>query len=248
MARKDVRAEFTPHFEGKEILDGLLDLAGCSLDSQGVLAVFQEAAAERRAKSDVIPTLFVEEPHFPDPSLAKRLYENLFGLWELAAAQGTIALDQPRPPAKPKAAEPPGTFQGEPDTTWVERAWRYVEELDERSRQRLEDAFENRQDALLMYLDEVALSDNAFAQARELLFELWAMLQEGLGKPLRSVRREELSAAPTAPVPDALRSFAEEALFEAQQDEKEPLSVEESREVEAVVLRALSALWSARGS
>jgi len=248
MARKDVRAEFTPHFEGKEILDGLLDLAGCSLDSAGVLELFQEALVQRQAKSDVIPALFAQEPRFPDPSMAKRLYENLFGLWEVAATGGSISLDQPARLVKAEPPDPPGRFDGVPDAAWVERAWKYVEGLDGRSRHRLEDAFENRQDALLCSLDEASLSDNAFGQARELLFELWAMLQEGVGGPLRSLRREELSSAPSAPIPEALRSFAEEALFEARQDEKEPLPDEEAKAVEQVVWRALGALWNARGS
>jgi hypothetical protein len=255
VARKDARLEFAPRFEGREALDGLLDLAGAALDAPGVLERFQEAFAAGQARSEVIPTLFVEEPRFPDPELAKRLYENLFGLWELVASGRPVALDSPLarpervPRSRPPSLPPPGPFGQAPDEAWVEEAWRYLGGLDGRAVERLWHGFENRQDALGVYLNELGLPDNAYAQANELLFELWAMLEAGWPKGLRSVT--EVSFVPSAEpgnVPEALRSFVNEAIFEAEQDETKALSVEQSAQVRRAVNAGLEALWNARRS
>ncbi|HEX4621955.1 MAG TPA: hypothetical protein VH208_10350, partial [Myxococcaceae bacterium] len=134
MGRKEQRAEFAPRFEGKETLEGLLSVAGCPLDAAAVLERFRQAVKAGLQRSDVIRELFPEEPHFPDPALARKLYENLFGLWGMVEEGKIIRLETPAPaPPKPPPPPRPEPFGEAPDDAWVEAAWRYVEGLDERA-------------------------------------------------------------------------------------------------------------------
>lgn len=238
---------FEHRFEGSEILDGLLDLAGSPLDTQEALGRFVAGHAVGAAASEVIPTLFEGEPRFPNPELARRLYQNLLGLWDLAASGKTVELEPTAPRRTDKRARPapPAPFRAEqgPDTAFVERAWRYLEELpegDPRTLQRFTHAFENRQDALLQWLDEAGLDDEAYSTARYLLFELFAMLEIGWPPGLGAVTRLSLEGAPgrgSGDVPAALRAYADEALFESELDDTQ---------VASVVHRGLYALWQAR--
>jgi hypothetical protein len=247
VGRNEQRADFAPRFEGRETLESLLSVAGCPLDAEAVLARFRKAVEDGRQRSDVIPELFAVEPHFPDPALARKLYENLFALWGMVEEGKAINLTvpAPAPPTPPRPARPE-PFGEAPDEAWVEAAWRHVEGLDERSLERLEHAFENRQDALWVYLDEVDLSDNALPHVRTLLFELWAMLEVGWPPGLSSVSARSISSADPGGVPQALRAYAQEALFEAEQDEVAPLSGEELERARRAAEAGLAALWSAR--
>ena len=240
------REPFSPKFEGSAVMDGLLELAGSSFDTEAALARFREAVAKKQRRSDAIPELFEGEPRFPDPALARKLYQNLFGLWELAEEGGDLKV--PRPPRVKKAAPtPPEPFAEKgPDGEWVEGCWRYLQEAPAKEKHRLEDGFENRQDALLTFLDEAGLSDDAFGQARYLLFELSAMLELGWPPGFRNITRNELEEAAVSPVPESLSAYAEEALFEAEQDEESPLSADEAKQVRTLVGIGLGALWSVR--
>ncbi|MDC0710886.1 hypothetical protein POL68_20605 [Stigmatella sp. ncwal1] len=242
--------EFTHHFEGAQTLDGLLELAGSPFGSEEVLARMRAAHAEGQTHGAVIPTLFEGEPHFPSPEVARRLFQNLLGLWDLVEEGLSVRLeDGPRPPRPKKAKlEAPRPFApGEPDAEFVEAAWRYLEE-DDKGRQRRTHSFENRQDALLGALDAAGLTDEGYGAARHLLFELHAMLELGWPQGLASVDPAQLErpGTETPPVPEALAAYAEEALFEAEQDEEHPLSPEELTQVRTLVRRGLTALWGAR--
>jgi len=96
-------------------------------------------------------------------------------------------------------------------------------------------------------VDGAGLTDEGYAAARHLLFELHAMLELGWPPGLASVDpaalREDTEAPP---VPQALTAYADEALFEAEQDEEHPLSAEELARVRTLVRRGLAALWKAR--
>ncbi|PTL80044.1 hypothetical protein [Vitiosangium sp. GDMCC 1.1324] len=242
--------DFVHQFEGAQVLDGLLELAGTSHDSLTVLAHMRQAHAEGRTSQEVIPGLFEHEPRFGSPELARRLFQNLLGLWDLVEEGKPVRLEEgPRAP-KPKKqkTEPPRPFApGEPDTAFVEAAWRYLED-DAKARTRLHDAFENKQDALLGVLDAAGLTDEGYGVARHLLFELHAMLELGWPQGLASVAPEAMEAPGTeaSPVPSALTAYADEALFEAEQDEEHPLSPEELAKVRTLVKRGGEALWSAR--
>jgi hypothetical protein len=120
----------------------------------------------------------------------------------------------------------------------VEDARRYLAGLDERASKRLRDAFENRQDALISFLDERGMPDEAFGEAHELLYRLWAMLEAGWPAGIRSLTDRELSGGSTGTIPEALRAFVEAQLASGTG------AAEAKRAVEA----GLSALWSARRS
>lgn len=246
---KDRGADFQREFEGVQTLDGLLDLSGSSMNTAQVFEVMRAAHAEGRSHSDVIPSLFEDEPRFPSPDIARRLYQNLLGLWDLMEEGRPVRLDEgPRPP-RPKKVKPvpPTPFHPEaPSGEFVEAAWRYLED-DEKARTRLGHSFENRQDALLGALDAAGLTDEGYGVARHLLFELYAMLELGWPPGITSVDPAALEADTEAPpVPPALRTYADEALFEAEQDEEQPLPSQELEAVRRLVHRGLAALWSAR--
>lgn len=251
MSSRRKRAEFVHHFEGKTPLQGLLEIAGSELPVETVVERMKEAHARGQAPASVFPGLFEGEPRFPDPELARALYQNLFGLWELLAEGKSWDEEQrPRPPRekKPKAMPPAPFAPGEPDEAFTEAAWRYLEDLEERDYNRLADSFENRQDALLGFLDDSGLSDDGYGHARHLLFELHATIELGWPKGLRSVSLAELEGGSrsASSIPAALQAYSDETLFEAEQDEASPLSPEESAKVREVVKRGLAALWSAR--
>ncbi|MCI0573333.1 MAG: hypothetical protein L0Y66_21515 [Myxococcaceae bacterium] len=243
--------ELTRQFEGSALLDDLLALAGSRYDTDGVVVAFRAALKEGHEAREAIPTLFDGEPHFPSPEIARRLYGNLFGLWDVLAEGGPLTLEAPpprEPRHKPEKTPPPSPFGPEgPGEAFVEQAWRHLED-DERSRTRLLHAFENRQDGLLEALDVAGLSDEGYGVARFLLFELHAFLELGRpGKGLPRVDSRALEAEPPegTALPPALVAYAEEALFEAEQDEEAPLSAAELPRVRTLVMRGLGALWSA---
>lgn len=242
-------SDFVHHFEGAQTLDGLLELAGSPCDTTEVIVHMRQAHSEGQPHTAVIPTLFPQEPRFPSPEVAQRLFENLLGLWDLIAEGKPVrGAEEPRPPRpkKVKPVRPPPFAPGEPGSEFVEAAWRYLED-DEKERTRRMHSFDNRQDALLGELDGTGLTDEGYAAARHLLFELHAMLELGWPPGLASVDpaalREDTEAPP---VPQALTAYADEALFEAEQDEEHPLSAEELARVRTLVRRGLAALWKAR--
>lgn len=233
------------------MLDGLLELSGSPLNTHETFARFVEAHQQGARSADVIPSLFDGEPRFTDPQIARRLYQNLLGLWDAVASGQRVELN----PAergkreKKKKPEPPPPFDvssdadAGPTEAWVEQAWRYLDELpegDPRTLERLNHAFENRQDALAQWLDEAALDEERYATARYLLFEVFAMLELGWPNGTRAIRREELSdsAKLEGEVPASLRAYAEEALTESELGDDE--------QMRTLAHRGIRALWAAR--
>jgi hypothetical protein len=229
------RDGFEARFEGAALLTELLAVAGCHLSLEEIVDGMRAARQDGASPGEVIPTLFEAEPRFPNPQVARHLYENLLGLWELAGQEGPLKLDGPaaEPLRRPKKAPPPPKppafgFDG-PDAEYVERAWRYLDTVDDKGRMPLEHAFENRQDALLVELESKALSDAAFSCARQLLFELFAMIE--LGWPT------DTEKVVTSPSP-ALTAYCEQVLAEAE--------LEEDALLRETVAQGLTALWGSR--
>lgn len=246
------RDELEHHFEGREILDELLALAGSPFDSEVVVETFQEAQSQGDGPSEAFPVLFEGEPQFPSAEVARRLFQNLFGVWDLVQSGEPVPLESREKRVKVKRVKlpPPEPFgKGEPDAEFVDTAWRYLED-DERTQLRLNDAFENRQDALLTWLDAEGFSDEGYVLARQVLFELFAMLELGmapfagqLGKPMvGSVDPDAFpGAAPdVASLPVALTEYIGEALLETD------LPDAELEQVRARVQQGAVALWNAR--
>jgi len=239
-------ASFDRRFEGASVLAGLLELAGCEQSPDEVLAQFRQARAQGLAAGDVIPTLFAEEPRFQDASQARRLFQNLLGLWDLSGGPFNLSSPGPRP-RKPRLPPPPEPLGEAPPTPeWVAAAWAYMDE-DARARQRLLHSFENRQDALVSFLDEEPLSDEGYGVLRHLAFELHAMLELGCGMAPDRVDPAALMGSPGGDGgPSALVSYADEALFEAEQDEEAPVPAAEGAALREWMRKLVAALWAAR--
>ncbi len=245
-------SRFEHHFEGAELLDGLLDLAGSALDSNEVLARFVAGHQAGETAATLIPTLFDGEPQFPSPEVARRLYQNLLGLWDLVASGRKVELEPTKRPPREKREkpQPPPPFDpaSGPDAAWPDAAWvdaasawlEAVPEGDPRTNERLIHTFENRQDALVQWLEEHGLDDAEYEALRYLLFELSAMLELGWPHGLGSVGQEDLQQAPDAgaELPASLRAYVEDALAESDLDD--------DARVKALALRGLGALWRAR--
>jgi hypothetical protein len=238
-------AAFDRRFEGAAILGELLELAGSPYGPEDVLAHFREAQKAGLAASDVIPTLFPEEPRFQDATLAKRLFQNLLGLWDASPGKVSLALPGPRP-KKERPQRPPNLKGGPPTAEWVESAWRYLDQ-DGAARTRFLHSFENRQDALVTFLDEQPLSDEGYGVLRHLAFELHAMLELMCGTAPGRVSPAALMGSPGDDGgPSALLSYADEALFEAEQDEEAPVPPGERAVLQGWVRKLVAALWAAR--
>jgi hypothetical protein len=245
----DRAAELPRHFEGRAQLAKLLQKAGSSVAPDEVAEGFAQAQSDKLQPADVIPELFDGEPRFEKPSDAAALYSNLLGLWDLIAAGKQVDLTAPPPREKvprPQPIAPPPPFEGEPDAAWVEQAWKSLESENENELTRLTHAFENRQDALLQWLDQeataTALSDEAFGAVRDATFELFAMLHRSREKGWPKVRYEQLEGE-AKPVPAALAAYAEEVSFDLENEEELKLPAEQAAAVRRLIQRALAALW-----
>lgn len=246
------RNVFSREFEGLDVLEELLQIANASLDARGVIARFREAQSKGEPAQRVVPTLFSEEPRFPDPDYARMLYQNLLGLWDaLEAGEAVDAPKRAARPEKPKKqkAQPPPPFGEEgPSAEWVDEALRYLQQVDERGMDRLVHAFENRQDGLLQYLEEQNLSEDAWGTARSLFFELFSFVELGWPAGVRSLGAADLDAAEKSHVtiPAALQAYADEVLAEVETDDEAPLTPDEAGLLRTLTRRALKALWTAR--
>jgi len=242
---------FTRHFEGTSVLEPLLRAAGSLLTVTQVVNTMRQAQTAGETPASAIPRLFEGEPRFPDPATAARFYGNLLGLWDLLANGEPLEQDIAPPlrpiQRRPQNAHPPPPFPEKgPDRPWVDACFAYLEGLDKSRLDRLQHSFEHRQDAVLGCLEEHNLTDDGFDTARQLLFELFAMI--GLGWPpgIRAVSRAELEGGEATLAPEALRTYAEEVLFEAKTDEKSPLAAEEISRLRILTNRVLGAMWKAR--
>ena len=252
MARRDRRGREPPEFahrlESSEVLAELLAIAGSSMSPDAVLRRFRAARAEGAEASEVIPTLFPEPPRFPHPDVARRLFQNLLGLWDASAAldfrfPGDFRGE--RPPRPAKIEPPPPPRPGGLDAAYVEavRVWLAS---DRRARERLTDSFENRQDTLLGSLDERGLSDEGWGVLRQLAFELHAVLEHADGAAPASVPLEALEGDPAANVPVELIGLVDEAFARAEQDDTGPVPEMERDRIRALGRQVLGALWEAR--
>ncbi|MGO8968836.1 MAG: hypothetical protein ACLQDQ_04620 [Myxococcaceae bacterium] len=243
MARSN--ASFERRFEGSDVLAELLALGGSPYGPEEVAAQFREARKAGLQPADVLPTLFPAEPRFADPSQARRLFQNLLGLWDVCPDTLSLGLAGPRP-KKPKPVRPVPLAGGPPTEEWVESAWRFLEQ-DTRAHTRLLHSFENRQDALVSFLDEEPLSDEGYGVLRHLAFELHAMLELGCGAAPARVDPAALKTSPGGEGgPAALIAYADEALFEAEQDEEAPVAANEAAALRGWVRNLVAALWAAR--
>jgi hypothetical protein len=232
-------------FEGQAVLQKLLTQSGSVADVDDVAGAFKKAVAEGVPAPVVISALWEDEPTFASPADAAQLFGNLLGLYDLIAQGQSVDLKVPVPKVKQEKAPKPEPFGAAgPDDAFVEAAWRWFDDFP-KERERFEHAFENRQDALVSWLDASGLDDAAFALARHLVGEVFAMLELG-GRQVQSVDETLVPAeANLEALPKALTHWIEEALFEATTDETEPLPQAQADQALGIVTRAVAALLKA---
>lgn len=238
-------------YEGPEVLSALLGRAGSPLLAEEVAERFAAAQRAGESRGEVIPGLFPAEPRFASPGDSRRLYGNLFGLWHrVAAGLGPID-DAPEVAARPPPPAPErGTLQGDRLTDdQVEATWRYLASLPERERRRLHDRFENGQPHLSAWLDLADLPETGGRAAAELVFEAWAMFDQGFDERLGTPTFDEIQAVEAEPPPleseqPALAAYVAEQLDNLT-DEDPAFGAAERAQVERVVAAASAALTRA---
>lgn len=241
------REELDRSFEGRAVLEKLLTQSGSLADAEDVAGAFKKAIADGVPAPIVIQALWEDEPRFDTPAEAARLFGNLLGLYELLSEGKKVDLSAPAAPAakvkKEKAPKPEPFDEKEgPSDDFIEAAWRWFDDYP-KERQRFEHAFENRQDMLILWLDDAGLDDAAFGLARHLVGEAFAMLELG-GRKLASIDESMIPKKATLDeVPKALSEWIDEQLYEAETDDEHPLPRGEAEKVRGVVARAVSALW-----
>ncbi len=243
---------FEPVYEGPEVLTALLARAGSPHGAEEVAAVFQRALRAGEPRSAVVPTLFPEEPRFESPDAARRLYQNLFGLWERLAAGRGVHDDAPEAVPEPEAPPLPerGALPGSTLTAeLVEATWKYLAAAPPREVQRRRDRFQNAQPDLAAWLDAAPLPEAGALAATDLAFEAWTMFDQAFGERLRAVEYRDLRALEQEPPPaeevqPALAAYAAEQL-DALADEDPAFDAAARAAVERVVATVTAGLTEA---
>jgi hypothetical protein len=241
-----------PVYEGPEVLTALLARAGSPHGTDEVAARFTEAQKAGEPRGAVIPGLFPEEPRFAAPEEARRLYGNLFGLWaRLAAGRGPHD-DAPEVVAEPEL--PPLPDRGALDdevlpADLVEAVWKHLAAASPRELSRRRDRFMNVQPDLVAWLDAVPLPETGGLAAADLVFEAWAMLDQGHGERLeavsyRSLRELEDEPPPLEETQPAFAVYAAEQL-DVVADEDPAFDAPARAQVERAVAAGVAALGGA---
>ena len=252
-SRTGAAAGLPPIYEGPEALTALLARAGASLTAEEVAARFTAAQGAGEARAGVIPALFDREPHFGSPDEARRLYGNLFGLWErLASGRGphddapdVVPEPPPQPPLPPR-----GQADGaELLPALVEAAWRWLAAAPPREVARRRDRFSNVQPDLAAWLDTVPLPESGLLAATDLAFEGWVMLDLAFGDRLgaaewRALRELEIEPPALQTTQPAFAGYAEEQL-DLLEGEDQAFTAEARAQVERVVSGVMAALTGA---
>lgn len=229
-------------FEGQAVLQKLLTASGSIVDVEDVATAFAEASSQGVPAPVVIQALWEDEPRFSSPDEAARLFGNLLGLYELVAAGQKVDLTQSVERVKRVKAQKPEPFgEAGPTDDFVEAAWRYFDDYP-KERERHAHAFENRQDALISWLDASGLTDAAFGLTRFLLGEVFAMLELG-GHHVPKIDERTLPTDATFEgLPEALSKWIEEQLFDAQDDEEQPVTPVEAEKVKSLVAQVVQGM------
>lgn len=243
-------------YEGPEELSALLARAGSPHDAEAAAERFRQAQRLGQERSDVIPALFEEEPRFASPEEARRLYGNLFALWDRVARGISIVRDEPEqePEAPPAAAALPhrGSTPGSVlPPTLVDAVWKHLDALTDRERQRLRDRFDNAQPNVTAWLDALTLPEQAALAAHDLAFEAWAMFDVAFGDRVETVAFQALRATHPEPPPlegtqPALAAYVAEALDLAAEEDAS-FTAAARAQVERVLATLSAALTEAVG-
>jgi hypothetical protein len=209
---------------------------------EDVAGAFRAAVKDGVPAQVVIQALWEDEPRFASPDQARALFSSLLGLYDLVASGEPVDLGAPRKAVKrEKAPRPPPFGEEGPDEAFVEAAWRFFDDHP-KERERLAHQFDNRQDALVSWLEQHGLDDDAFLLARQLVGDSYAVLELG------GHRCAAVAAPRGGEVPPALSVWLEEGLFEAEEHDEHPLPAVAATQVRSLVRQAVAALWEHRGA
>jgi len=234
-------------FEGYDVLNKLLAESGAIADAQDVADAFAQAQKDGVAAPDVIHDLWVDEPRFDRPAHAARLFGNLLALFDLVASgEAPAPATEHEPRVKRVKASKPGEFGSEgPDAEYLKSASRFFDDYP-KERERHHHAFDNRQDALVSWLDDSGLSDDGFALARYLLGEWFAVLELG-GRKVASLDESMLPAkAKLDELPPDVTAWLTETLSDESSADENPLVEAEIGRVRDAVARAAVAMWKTK--
>jgi hypothetical protein len=238
-----------PAYEGPEALSALLARAGSPHSAEEVADRFALAQAAGQERAGAIPTLFPAEPRFGSPDEARRLYQNLFGLWDRVAAGAGAGGEEPIAP-EPLVAPPlpeRGAVSGDRlPQDLVEAAWRHLAELAPAQGRRVRDRFESSQPDLAAWLAAVDLPESGAGAALDLCLEAWFMLDWAFGDRLDAAAWRTLEELASEPPPleadqPALAAYVAEQLDNLC-DEDPAFGPPERAQVERVVAAAAAAL------
>jgi hypothetical protein len=240
-------------FEGEEVLSALLIRAGSTHNAATCEVFFSDAVKAGRVPPEVFPKLFGAEPRFGSPDDARRLYGNLFGLWDLVASGRPMPRTPPPAPEPRLRAERPAAVEGDrADARFVEGAWRFLADLPPKEGARLRDRYEETQPQLAEFVREVSPEREPAADTADAIaFEIWAIHDLAFGPAPRRAslkRLAELHRQPVEPKQEAIASYALESLVEAQLDDEQPISEDERISIGRIVVTALAALEELRKS
>lgn len=248
-------SELSHEYEGPDALSAQLARAGSPYGAEEVAERFRLAQGAGEDRSDVIPALFPDEPRFGSPEDARRLYGNLFGLWDRIAAGLSAGQDElpaaPEPAVPPKAHLPArGAARGDQlPAALIESVWKYLDGISERERRRLHDRFESSQPNVVAWLEAVTLPDEGALAAHDLVFETWAMFDVAFGERVNPVEFRDLRARESEPPPleaaqPGLATYVGEAL-ELVAEEDPAFGAAQRAQVERVVATVANALAEA---
>jgi hypothetical protein len=251
-------------YEGPDVLTGLLARAGSVFTAEDVASRFRHAQTHSAGRDVAIPALFPSEPRFASPEEARRLYANLFGLWQrvrvglgaeddtpLSGATTTAAAPPPEPERLP--LPPRGAVSGrQVPPALVEAVWRHLDALPPRERQRLRDRFANAQPDVAAFVEALALQDVGSVAAQDLAFEVWAMLDHALGDRLGPASFADLRAFEAEPPPieteqPAVATYVAEVLGLVAEEEP-GFGPEAQAQVERAVATVVAAMDRAIGN
>ena len=246
MGRRDRQApELSRVYEGAEVLGACLEAAGSTMPIAVLKDVFAAAQQEGAVPGEVFVALFAEEPRFESPEAAKRLYQNLFGLWDRVARgdSGEPVGGRPVAVEKPAPLPPPDEVEGtEIPEAFVQAALGALATLAEKERAKQRDRFEQRESAACERIRLLQLSAAGEEAALELAFELWLLCTWALGARAGRTDFARLGAGELAPAQPALGHFVGLGLGEAELDDDEPLSADERARIEPLLHRVAAML------
>jgi hypothetical protein len=232
-------SEFERRFEGREVLQQLLEQSGTLADVDDVAKAFSLALTQHAPPQAVIEALWEDEPRFESSRHAQRLFSNLLGLFD-ALESGTPfdLLVEQKATKRAKAPKPAPVAAQALGPEFIEAAWNYLEDFPN-EKKKLAHRFDNVFDGLSTWLEAQGLSDEGFSVARHLVFEMFCVFEVAELNP-QMPAREALALHTTCP--EAVANYLETSLAAHEGDENFDVADDERARVLALVGQAVMAL------